>query len=89
MAAGFACLECGSESFVTAPMASTGTVYATTVVRIPLPGHTAPSALAYVDVDPGVRALGPLTGRAAVGDTVVVVASPGSATGVEFRADAG
>jgi len=34
-----------------------GTVWSSTVVRIPLPGRTPPYALAYVDLDDGPRVL--------------------------------
>ncbi|WP_214405036.1 Zn-ribbon domain-containing OB-fold protein [Pseudonocardia lacus] len=35
----------------------TGTVWSSTVVRIPVPGRTPPYALAYVDLDDGPRVL--------------------------------
>ncbi|WP_214103361.1 Zn-ribbon domain-containing OB-fold protein [Acrocarpospora catenulata] len=39
-----------------------GTVWASTILRVPLPGRPAPTALAYVDLDGGPRLLGHLAG---------------------------
>ncbi|WP_255411489.1 Zn-ribbon domain-containing OB-fold protein [Georgenia sp. SYP-B2076] len=38
-----------------------GTVWSSTVVRVPLPGREPPYALAYVDLDDGPRVLGHLS----------------------------
>ncbi len=77
--------KCGSRSFRAEPMAASGVVYAMTIVRIPLPGHEAPTSLAYVDVEPGARALGVLRGAARIGDTVAVLSCDTSPTGVAFE----
>ena len=39
-----------------------GTVFSSTVLRIPLPGRTPPFTLAYVDVDDGPRILAHVDG---------------------------
>ena len=39
-----------------------GTVWSSTVVRVPVPGRTPPYALAYVDLDDGPRVLAHVTG---------------------------
>ena len=39
-----------------------GTVFASTVLRIPVPGRTPPYRLAYVDLDDGPRILAHATG---------------------------
>lgn len=43
-----------------------GTVWSSTVVRIPVPGREPPYALAYLDLDDGPRVLAHLPGAAAV-----------------------
>lgn len=54
-----------------------GTVWSSTVVRIPVPGREPPYALAYVDLDDGPRVLTHLDGTAApdVGTRVRLTAS--------------
>lgn len=42
---------------------ATGTVWSSTVVRIPVPGRTPPYSLAYVDLDDGPRVLAHVSGR--------------------------
>lgn len=51
-----------------------GTVWSTTVVRVPVPGRTPPYALAYVDLDDGPRVLAHVAGAEApaIGSTVHV-----------------
>ena len=41
---------------------STGSVWSSTVVRIPVPGRTPPYTLAYVDIDDGPRVLAHIIG---------------------------
>jgi len=55
-----------------------GTVWSSTVVRIPVPGHTPPYGLAYVDLDDGPRVLCHLAGepRAVPGGTRVRLLAP-------------
>lgn len=50
------CPECGGvpEAAVFGPA---GTVWSSTVVRVPVPGRTPPYGLAYVDLDDGPRVL--------------------------------
>ncbi|MBN9736658.1 hypothetical protein PP1_016690 [Pseudonocardia sp. P1] len=57
-----------------------GTVWSSTVVRIPVPGRTPPFALAYVDLDDGPRILAHVPGPAAppVGGRARLVAPTGS-----------
>jgi uncharacterized OB-fold protein len=55
------CPECGSE-VEPAEFGPDGTVWSSTVVRIPVPGRTPPYALAYVDLDGGPRVLAHVTG---------------------------
>ena len=50
------CPACAGE-LVPASFGPDGTVWSSTVVRIPVPGHSAPYALAYVDLDGGPRVL--------------------------------
>lgn len=66
------CPACGGEQ-VGASFGPRGTVWSSTVVRVPIPGRTPPYVLAYVDLDDGPRLLCHLDGsteRAAV-DTPV------------------
>ena len=52
------------------------TVFAATVLRVPVPGRTPPYALAYVDLDDGPRILAHVEGTEAAlvpGDRVVVI----------------
>ena len=64
------CLSCGEVSAFTWPrcpacrgdvvpasFGPAGTVWSSTVVRIPVPGRTSPYPLAYVDLDDGPRIL--------------------------------
>lgn len=56
-----------------------GTVWSSTVVRIPLPGRTPPYGLLYVDLDDGPRVLGHLATlvptQVAIGEKVRLVAN--------------
>ncbi|MGV0834398.1 Zn-ribbon domain-containing OB-fold protein [Mycolicibacterium thermoresistibile] len=47
-----------------ATFVAAGTVWSSTVVRVPVPGREPPVGLAYVDLDDGPRILVHLTGRA-------------------------
>lgn len=68
------CARCfGTMADATFP--ASGTVWSSTVVRIPVPGRTPPYALAYVDIDDGPRVLAHIVGaddRPAVGSRVVL-----------------
>lgn len=69
------CPECagGCEPSEFGPGA---TVFAATVLRVPVPGRTPPYALAYVDLDDGPRILAHVDGTdtaLAPGDRVVVI----------------
>lgn len=55
------CPACGSE-VAPARFGPRGTVWSSTVVRIAVPGHTPPYALAYVDLDDGPRVLAHVAG---------------------------
>ncbi|MGE0800052.1 MAG: OB-fold domain-containing protein [Lautropia sp.] len=48
-----------------AEFAATGTVWAATVIRTPVPGFEPPHALAYVDIDDGPRVLASVAGATA------------------------
>lgn len=50
------CPECGGEP-QEAVFGPSGTVWSSTVVRVPVPGRTPPYGLAYVDLDDGPRVL--------------------------------
>lgn len=56
------CPACGSE-VEPAQFGPRGTVWSSTVVRIAVPGHTPPYALAYVDLENGPRVLAHVTGE--------------------------
>jgi uncharacterized OB-fold protein len=56
------CPRCRS-SLEPATFGPTGVVWASTVLRVPLPGREPPYALAYVDLDHGPRVLGHLAGK--------------------------
>jgi uncharacterized OB-fold protein len=75
-----ACAVCGGA---TAPSAAgpRGTVWASTVVRIPVPGRTPPYGLAYVDLDAGPRVLAHTDGDAALPVGTVVELAPASDAG--------
>ncbi|MEO6123493.1 MAG: OB-fold domain-containing protein [Ilumatobacteraceae bacterium] len=67
------CSNCFADDVVEATFGSEGTVWSSTVVRIPVPGRTPPYALAYVDIDDGPRVLAHVEGqsnRIAVGARV-------------------
>jgi uncharacterized OB-fold protein len=85
------CPVCG-EASVPAEFGPGATVFAATVLRIPVPGREPPYALAYVDVDDGPRILAhvdrtdaalvpgarvALVGRTAEGDPLVSETSAG------------
>lgn len=65
------CPSCG-EGLETARFGPGGTVWSSTVVRVPIPGRTPPYAVAYVDLDDGPRLLCHLDSdeRPAVGSRV-------------------
>ena len=50
------CAECGA-SLVAAEFGPGGTIWSSTVVRVPVPGRTPPYAVGYVDIDDGPRVL--------------------------------
>lgn len=68
------CSTCASRDIETTLSSSSGTAYASTVVRIGPPGFEAPYVLAYVDID-GVRLLAQVASatEALVPDTPVTV----------------
>lgn len=55
------CPSCASE-VESAAFGPEGTVWASTVVRIPIPGRVPPFRLAYVDLDDGPRVLAHIPG---------------------------
>ncbi|GAA4901765.1 hypothetical protein EV188_109100 [Actinomycetospora succinea] len=55
------CPACGAE-VEPADFGPLGTVWSSTVVRIAVPGHTPPYALAYVDLEDGPRVLAHVAG---------------------------
>ena len=84
---GVRCVECGYPAAGERPrcprchgrvapagFGPAGTVWSSTVVRIPVPGREPPYALAYVDLDDGPRVLAVTTGesRLPVGARVTV-----------------
>ena len=79
MLRGVRCVDCGYPavgrrprcpachgSLVTVEFKPEGTVWASTVVRVPVPGREPPYGLAYVDVDDGPRVLAGTPGDAAL-----------------------
>jgi uncharacterized OB-fold protein len=89
---GWRCTSCGHPLALAAPwcprcrstlepaaFGPKGVVWASTVLRVPLPGREPPYALAYVDLDAGPRVLGHLAGsgephRLKAGTTVALAA---------------
>lgn len=66
------CARCQGEVHP-ATFGPSGTVWSSTVLRVPLPGRTPPYVLAYVDVNDGPRVLAHVAGaheRLRVGTTV-------------------
>lgn len=57
------CPECRGE-VEPADFGPDGTVWSSTIVRIPVPGRTPPYALAYIDLDDGPRVLAHVDGAA-------------------------
>ena len=55
------CPQCAG-AVVETEFGPAGTVWASTVVRVPVPGRTPPYALAYVDLDDGPRVLAHVAG---------------------------
>lgn len=55
------CPACGA-AVAPAEFGPRGTVWSSTVVRIAVPGHTPPYALAYVDLEDGPRVLAHVAG---------------------------
>lgn len=71
------CQVCGGST-VAATFGPGGTVWSSTVVRVPVPGRTPPYTLAYVDLDDGPRVLahvGGTTERLAPGERVRLAGS--------------
>jgi uncharacterized OB-fold protein len=66
------CPACGGET-EPASFGPTGTVWSSTVVRIPVPGRTPPYAIAYVDIDHGPRVLAHVTVTGRPTDAVVPI----------------
>jgi uncharacterized OB-fold protein len=66
------CASCLSEDVAEQPLATHGTLYTWTLVHQSRPGWPAPYALAYVDLDDGVRVLGPFDGTPIIGARVRV-----------------
>lgn len=58
------CPVCGGE-LASVAFGPTGTVWSSTVVRIPIPGRVPPFRLAYVDLDDGPRILAHAPGSTA------------------------
>jgi len=58
-----------------------GTVWAATVVRVPVPGRTPPYGLAYVDLDAGPRILAHAPGDAALAVGARVRLAPKTSAG--------
>ncbi len=56
------CPVCGHDSMEAATFGPRGTVFSSTVLRIPVPGRTPPFTLAYVDMDDGPRILAHVVG---------------------------
>lgn len=56
------CPRCRGE-LVAARFGPGGAVWSATVLRVPLPGRTPPTALAYVDLDDGPRVLAHVAGQ--------------------------
>ncbi|WP_419920014.1 Zn-ribbon domain-containing OB-fold protein [Candidatus Poriferisocius sp.] len=56
------CPVCGHDSMEPAAFGPGGTVFSSTVLRIPVPGRTPPFTLAYVDMDSGPRILAHVNG---------------------------
>ena len=54
------CLACWSEDIADNPLPARGTLYAFTVVHVARTGWRTPYAIAYVDLDNGVRVSAPL-----------------------------
>lgn len=75
-----ACARCGAD---TAPSAAgpQGRVWASTVVRIPVPGRAPPYGLAYVDLDDGPRVLAHTPGDVALAVGSTVALAPPSEAG--------
>lgn len=72
------CPHCLQPHVAEATFGSQGTVWSSTVVRVPVPGRTPPYTLAYVDIDDGPRVLAHVAGqrdRVAVGARVELAPS--------------
>ena len=54
------CRQCWSEDIADDPLPATGTLYAFTIVHVARKGWRTPYAIAYVDLDNGVRVSAPL-----------------------------
>lgn len=56
------CPVCGHPTMLPDAFGPKGTVFSSTVLRIPVPGRTPPFTLAYVDMDDGPRILAHVDG---------------------------
>jgi uncharacterized protein len=75
-----ACPVCGAD-VIRARRGPRGAVWASTVVRIPVPGREPPYGLAYVDIEDGPRILAHTPGDAALPVGSAVELGPLSADG--------
>ncbi len=75
-----ACPRCGAPTTAGAA-GPRGRVWASTVVRIPVPGRTPPYGLAYVDLDGGPRVLAHSAGKEPLAVGSVVELAPQSGAG--------
>ncbi|MFC4943738.1 Zn-ribbon domain-containing OB-fold protein [Pseudonocardia sp. GCM10023141] len=64
-----------------------GTVWCSTIVRIPVPGRTPPYALAYVDLDDGPRVLAHVTDDGVPVDEPVLIGSRVRLAGLSLDGD--
>ncbi|OSY43146.1 MULTISPECIES: Zn-ribbon domain-containing OB-fold protein [Pseudonocardia] len=89
-----ACPSCGG-AVEPAEFGPGGTVWSSTVVRIPVPGRTPPYPLAYVDLDDGPRVLAHTTEQQPIGARVRLLGPsaphlmghPGDGDGGDVRAE--
>jgi uncharacterized OB-fold protein len=56
------CSKCFSSQFETVPLSGQGKLYTYTIIGYPAPGLSAPYAVAYIDLQEGVRLFSILTG---------------------------
>lgn len=77
------CPDCGKETEATA-FRATGTVFSSTVVRVPIPGRTPPYGVAYLDLDDGPRIVAHVAGTT---ERVIAVGSRAQVIGVNQSGD--